>query len=45
MLQLESKMARRQALRLMHALEREDLAIFKVARRLEDSDVTPKSRA
>jgi hypothetical protein len=42
MLQLESKTARRQALRLMHALEREALAIFKVARRLEDPDVTPK---
>jgi hypothetical protein len=42
MLQLESKTARRQALRLMRALEGEALAIFKVARRLEDPAVTPK---
>ncbi|HEY5946503.1 MAG TPA: hypothetical protein VIV40_13470, partial [Kofleriaceae bacterium] len=36
MLQLESKTARRHVLRLMHALEREALAIFKVTRWLED---------
>lgn len=42
MLQLESKTARRQAMRLMHALEREALAIFKVARRLGAPDYTPK---
>jgi hypothetical protein len=42
MLQLESKPARRHVLRIMHALEREALAIFKVARRLEDPAVTPK---
>lgn len=42
MLQLETRTARRQVRRLMLALDREALAIFKVARRLEDPGVTPK---
>jgi len=41
MLPLEKMTERRQARSLMGALDREALAILKVARRLEDPDVTP----
>jgi hypothetical protein len=39
---LETETARRLIRRLMFALDREALAIFKVGRRLEDPDVTPR---
>jgi hypothetical protein len=43
LLQLETRTARRQVRRLMLALDREALMIFKVARQLEDPSVTPKN--
>lgn len=42
MIPLESKTARRQVRRLMVALDREALEILRIARRLEDPDLTPK---
>lgn len=42
MIPLESKTARRQVRRLMHALDQEALEILRIARRLEDPGFTPK---